>query len=171
MLEGELGLIMAGILSHTGDMNIFIAILVAAFGGFLGDQIFFYIGRFNRNFVQRKLSKHRRKFALATILLNKYGWYIIFIQRYMYGLRTIIPITIGTTKLCWKKFAIINLVSAFIWASTTITLAYIFGNLIITVLKYTKHHLHFLIPVALIAGWMALNHLNKISLRKSRTKQ
>lgn len=171
ILEGELGLVMAGILSHTGDMNIFLAIIVAASGGFIGDQIFFYIGRFNRSFVQKKLVKHRRKFALATILLNKYGWYIIFVQRYLYGLRTIIPITIGTTKLCWKKFAIINLISAFVWASITIVISYIFGDLIIKIIKYVKHHLYFLIPIGLIIGWVILNNLNKTSQRKSRIKE
>lgn len=170
LLEGELGLVMAGILAHTGDMNIFIAILVAALGGFTGDQIFFYIGRFNRYFVQRKLLKHRRKFALATILLNKYGWYIIFIQRYLYGLRAIIPITIGTTKLCWKKFAVINLISAFIWASITIVISYIFGDLIIEIIKYVKHHLYFLIPILLIIVWVVLNHIKKIPMHKSRVK-
>jgi len=94
-----MGLVMAGILSYTGDMNLYKAILVASLGGFTGDQFFFFVGRFNRNFVQKKFVKHRRKFALATLLLNKYGWYIIFLQRYLYGLRTIIPITIGTTRL------------------------------------------------------------------------
>jgi len=103
-----MGLVMAGILSYTGDMNLYKAILVASLGGFTGDQFFFFVGRFNRNFVQKKFVKHRRKFALATLLLNKYGWYIIFLQRYLYGLRTIIPITIGTTRLCWRKFAFIE---------------------------------------------------------------
>ena len=51
MLEGESGLIMAGLLSHTGDMNLFVAIFVAGLGGFAGDQVYFYIGRFNKKYV------------------------------------------------------------------------------------------------------------------------
>jgi hypothetical protein len=45
MLEGEMGLVMAGLLTHTGDMNLFLAIFVAGLGGFAGDQVYFYIGR------------------------------------------------------------------------------------------------------------------------------
>lgn len=49
ILEGEMGLIMGGILSHTGHMSLPIAIFVAGLGGFTGDQIYFYIGRYNKN--------------------------------------------------------------------------------------------------------------------------
>lgn len=170
VMEGELGLVMAGILSYTGDMNIFYAILVAGLGGFTGDQIFFYIGRFNRNYVQKKFVKHRRKFALATILLNRYGWYIIFIQRYMYGLRTIIPITIGTTKICWKKFAIINLISAFIWASITIVLAYWFGDYLLTLLHYIKKHWYVAIPLALIIFFSVVKYIKHTAEKRSVKK-
>ncbi|MBY0540431.1 MAG: DedA family protein, partial [Campylobacterales bacterium] len=95
MLEGEAGLIMAGLLAHTGDMNLYIAIFVAGLGGFAGDQVYFYIGRFNKDYVYKKFRGQRRKFAFAHLLLKKHGWPIIFIQRYMYGMRTIIPISIG----------------------------------------------------------------------------
>ena len=46
ILEGEMGLIMAGLLSHTDDMSLPMAIFVAGLGGFAGDQIYFYIGRY-----------------------------------------------------------------------------------------------------------------------------
>ncbi|HOI83065.1 MAG TPA: DedA family protein, partial [Campylobacterales bacterium] len=42
MMEGELGLVMAGLLTHTGHMNLFLAIFVAGVGGSVGDQIWFY---------------------------------------------------------------------------------------------------------------------------------
>ena len=148
ILEGELGLIMGGIMTHTGDMNYFLAILVAGLGGFAGDQIYFYIGRFNKGFIQRKLHTQRRKFALAHLLLKKYGWPLIFVQRYMYGLRTVIPMAIGITKYPGKDFAIINLASAIVWAAITITPAYIFGAEILSVLNYAKEHWYFALPIA-----------------------
>lgn len=53
ILEGESGLVMAGLLSHTGDMNLFFAIFIAGLGGFAGDQLYFYIGRLNKSYVHR----------------------------------------------------------------------------------------------------------------------
>jgi len=151
IMEGESGLVMAGVMVHTGDMNMGIAIATAASGGFLGDQIYFYIGRFNRSFILKTMKTQRRKFALATLLLKKYGWIIIFMQRYLYGLRTIIPMSIGTTKYSLLQFAIINFFSAIVWASITITLAYIFGKEILTILDFVKEHFMFIVPFIILA--------------------
>lgn len=70
ILEGEMGLIMGGIMSHTGDMWLPVAIFVAGIGGFVGDQIYFYIGRFNKGYIHNKLRSQRRKFAIAHLLLK-----------------------------------------------------------------------------------------------------
>ena len=150
ILEGETGLFMAGILSHTKDMNLYLAIFIAGLGGFVGDQIYFYIGRYNKGFITKRLKSQKRKFAIAHLLLKKYGWPIIFIQRYMYGLRTIIPITIGLTRYDAKKFAFINLVSAWAWATITIVPAYIFGEEILEILKIAKEHWYFALPLAVV---------------------
>jgi membrane protein DedA with SNARE-associated domain len=148
ILEGEMGLIMAGIMTHTGDMQYFMTVFVAGLGGFTGDQIYFYIGRFNKGFIHRKLHKQRLKFAIAHLLLKKYGWPIIFMQRYMYGLRTVIPMSIGITKYSAKKFALINLLSAWVWAAITITPAYLLGDHILDLLIVAKEHWYFALPVA-----------------------
>ena len=47
IIEGEMGLVMAGIMTHTGHMQYMLAVFVAGLGGFTGDQGFFYLGRFN----------------------------------------------------------------------------------------------------------------------------
>ena len=43
MLEGEMGLIMAGLMAHDGSMNLFLAIFIAGLGGFAGDQVYIFI--------------------------------------------------------------------------------------------------------------------------------
>src|ERR1035437_5201874 len=132
IVEGEMGLVMAGIMTHTGNMNYLMSIFVAGLGGFTGDQIYFHIGRFNKGFIQRKLHSQRRKVAIAYLLLKKYGWLIIFMQRYMYGMRTIIPLSIGITNYSAKRFALLNLISAWLWAAIIITPAYLYGEEILS---------------------------------------
>lgn len=139
IMEGETGLIMAGLLCHTGDMVLAWAIIVAALGGFVGDQIYFYIGRYNKSYILKKLTKQRRKFALAHLLLTKYGWPIIFVQRFIYGLRTVIPMSIGLTRYSAKMYAFINFISSFVWASVTIVPVYIYGEEILWLLNAIKH--------------------------------
>jgi len=150
IMEGETGLFMAGLLCHTGDMNLFWAIFVAGLGGFAGDQIYFYIGRFNKKYIHKNLRQQRRKFALAHLMLQKYGWPIIFMQRYMYGMRTIIPVSIGLTRYDAKKFAFINLLSAWTWAAITILPTWYFGEEILKLLSYAKEHWYLFVPLGMV---------------------
>lgn len=161
ILEGELGLVMAGIMSHTGDMFLPLAIFVGALGGFAGDQIYFYIGRFNKKYIHNKIRSQRTKFALAHLLLKKYGWPIIFVQRYMYGMRTVIPMAIGITKYSSRQFAIINFISAVAWSSITIIPAYFYGDELLDLLKWMKAHWYFAIPFATLIITTLLYNLNK----------
>ena len=165
-MEGETGLVMAGVMSHTGDMSLPIAIAVAGLGGFTGDQIYFYIGRYNKKYIHKKLRSQRRKFALAHLLLKKYGWPLIFIQRYLYGLRTVIPMAIGLTRYSGKKFAFINFFSAITWASLTIIPAYIFGKEILKIVHFAKEHWYIALPLALSIGGSVWYYFHKATNNK-----
>lgn len=150
ILEGELALILAGILAHKGDVNLYLIIFVAGLGGFVGDQIYFYIGRYNKKYIQKKLRSQRRKFAIAHLLLEKYGWPVIFVQRYLYGFRTIIPMSIGITRYSSAKFAFINLISAWIWAGITIILAWYFGEAIWEFIHLIEQHWYIGVPLLVL---------------------
>ena len=169
-MEGESGLVMAGPLSHTGDMSLYFSIIVGGLGGFAGDQLYFYIGRYNKNFVLRKMHKQRRKFALAHLLLKKYGWPIIFIQRFLYGLRTIIPISIGLTRYSAKMFAFINILSAWFWASLTITPVWYFGKEILEILEWAKAHWYFALPLALGFGGGIIYYFHNATKKEKGNK-
>jgi len=174
ILEGEMGLLMAGIMAHTGHMNLPISVFVAGLGGFAGDQIYFYVGRFNKGFIQRKLHNQRRKFAIAHLLLKKYGWPLIFVQRYLYGLRTVIPMSIGITKYSSKKFAFINLLSAWAWAAITIIPAFLLGEQILQVLEWAKAHWYYALPLAgavLFGITAAFKRIENQMLEKQHARQ
>lgn len=170
ILEGESGLVMAGLLSHTGDMNLFLAIFIAGLGGFAGDQLYFYIGRFNKSYVHRKLKQQKRKLALAHLLLKKHGWLIIFLQRYLYGLRTIIPIAIGLTGYSAKKYALINLIAAWCWSSVIILPVWYFGNEILSVITYGREHWYFALPLVAILIGIVYYYINSIDTKTLKNK-
>lgn len=175
MLEGELALILAGILAHIGHVHIAGILFVAGCGGFAGDQLYFYIGRYGKRFITKRLAKQRRKFAVAHLLLQKLGWPVIFLQRYMYGFRTIIPISIGLTRYSAKKFALINFISAQAWAAITILLAWYFGEHIIAIIDEIGKHWYFALPVIilLVGGFLyAIKRIESkiLSKRKERNR-
>jgi membrane protein DedA with SNARE-associated domain len=168
IMEGEMGLIMAGILSHTGDMWVSIAIFVAGLGGFAGDQIYFYIGRYNKSYVYKKFKGQRRKFALAHLLLKKYGWPIIFVQRYMYGMRTVIPISIGLTRYDAKLFAFINILSAWCWAAITILPAWYFGEEILKILEIVKQFWYIAVPFGMLIAGTILYYFHTATKKRKK---
>lgn len=170
ILEGEMGLIMGGLLCHTGDMWLGFAIFVAGLGGFVGDQIYFYIGRYNKTYVHKKFKGQRRKFALAHLLLKKYGWPIIFVQRYMYGMRTVIPISIGLTRYNAKMFAFINILSAWVWAALTIVPVWYFGDEILQVLEVAKEYWFVAVPFALVVGGGILYYFHTVTKQERKVK-
>ncbi len=62
------------------------------------------------------MHKHKRKLALSHILMKKHGSWVVFLQKYVYGIKTLIPLAIGITKYDFKKFAILNLFASVVWA-------------------------------------------------------
>ncbi len=107
------------------------------------------------------MSKQRRKFAFAHLLLKRYGWPIIFAQRYMYGLRTIIPISIGLTRYDAKAFAFINLISAWVWGAVTIVPVWYFGEEILKLITIAKDHWYLVVPLVVILAGSIYLYLHK----------
>jgi membrane protein DedA with SNARE-associated domain len=109
-------IIAAGVLSYTGQMDLTLSIIVAAIANTLGDSLLFYMSRYNRPQMMPYIIKHRRKVALSHLLMKRHGDKIIFFQKFVYGIKTLIPLTIGLTKYSFTKFNILNAISATIWA-------------------------------------------------------
>lgn len=113
---GFLALMGAGVLSYTGHMDLTTSILIAFVANFIGDLVLFYMGRYNKKDVLAYMHKHKRKLALSHLLMKRHGSWVIFLQKYVYGVKTLIPLAIGITKYDFKKFAVLNLFASAIWA-------------------------------------------------------
>ena len=113
---GFVALLGAGVLSYLGKMDITTSIAIAFVANALGDMLLLYMARYQKTMMMDGLRKHRRKLALSHVMMKKYGSWIILIQKFVYGIKTLIPIAIGLTKYDFKKFAILNVFSAAVWA-------------------------------------------------------
>ncbi len=113
---GFVAIIAAGVMSFMGKMDLTLSISIAFIANALGDFLLFYMARYQKSMMMEGLRKHRRKLALAHIMMKKNGSWIILIQKFVYGIKTLIPIAIGLTKYEFKKFAILNILSAGVWA-------------------------------------------------------
>jgi len=113
---GFVAIIAAGVMSFMGKMDLTLSITIAFIANALGDFLLFYMARYQKSMMMEGLRKHRRKLALAHIMMKRNGSWIILIQKFVYGIKTLIPIAIGLTKYEFKKFAVLNVLSAGVWA-------------------------------------------------------
>ena len=70
---GFVGLVAAGVLSYMGKMDLATSIAVAFAGNAVGDILLFWMTRYQKSMMVESLRKHRRKLALAHVLMKKHG--------------------------------------------------------------------------------------------------
>lgn len=137
---GFVGLAIAGVLSFTGDLNLYVSIIVAASSNFVGDQFLFYMARSNKAYAKDTMKKYGRKVALAHIWMRKYGSTVVFLQKYVYGIKTLIPLAMGLTKYSFQKFTIYNFVAAFLWAGVVGYASFMLGEALLTYAEEYKYY-------------------------------
>ena len=146
-LEGEAILLLAGFLAFQGYLNIYCVICTAWAGSFLGDQCYFYLGRFKGRGLLKRFHFIAKKFREALKLIEKYGNYVAFISRFTYGFRIVLPIILGITNLAPRTFLWINLVSAFLWAAAFSVGGYLFGKSASLLLDNVSNYEQYLVLV------------------------
>ncbi len=147
---GFFALAAAGVLASMGKMDLTTSIAVAFVANFLGDQALLLFTRYNKAEVTGYLKKHRRKLAYSHLLMKKYGPWVIFIQKYIYGVKTLVPIAIGLTRYDAVKFAWLNLLAAALWAVGIGVAAYLGGKSVLQALGYAKEH-PWVLPLTAVA--------------------
>ena len=129
LAEGESVLLVAGFAAHRGLLKLPEVMALAFVAGTLGDQICFYLGRRHGPALLARfpsLADARR--APAADAASGIPNAAILSVRFLYGLRTAGPIALGTLGVSRWRFALLNMLSAALWAVAFSLLGYQFGN-------------------------------------------
>ena len=152
---GFIAITAAGVLSSMGKMDLELSIFIAFVANSLGDAMLFYLARYKRawfknNFPEWSVfaKKYRRQIALAHLWTRKYGDWIVFIQKFIYGIKSIIPIVMGTSKYNMVKFNTLSVISAFIWALVFGYSGFYGAGYLIDIVYYVADHT-IVMPIAL----------------------
>lgn len=151
-LEGETVLVAAGFAAHRGMLDLSAVIATAAFGSFLGDQFFYFLGRRHGNRVARRFPAFRRRAARARVLLRRYHLPFILSVRFLYGLRIAGPIAIGMARVPWPRFLALNALGALLWAMLIGGAGYFFGAALEIALADLRNHESWILVAILIVG-------------------
>lgn len=161
---GFVALLGAGVLSFMGKMDLSLSIAIAFIANFIGDSLMFYMSRYHKREMMEYFKKHRRKLAFSHLLLKKHGSWIIIVKKFIYGLKTLVPLAVGLTNYDFWKFSAYNAVGAAIWAIVVGGLSFLFGGALIEGYKMVADK-PYLAPVMLIivggSVWFYLSNATK----------
>ena len=130
LLEGETIVIIAGAAAFQGHLDLPLVALFAFTGTFIGDQMYYYIGRRYGTRLLERFPSLERRIAWAMRLVRKYETPFILSFRFIYGVRNVSPFAIGMAGVPRLKFLILNLIAAIIWAIAFSCGGYLFGHLL-----------------------------------------
>jgi membrane protein DedA with SNARE-associated domain len=158
LLEGETVVAMAGYLAHRGYLSLPFVIAVAAAGGFVGDQLFFYMGRHRGDAMLRRFPSLKAHVGRATGLIERYRVGAVFVIRFMYGVRTVGPMVFGMSRISWRLYVLLNLASSLLWAGVIAGAGYGFGQAVELVLHDLKRYEWVLLLILASVGAVAWSY-------------
>jgi membrane protein DedA with SNARE-associated domain len=128
LLEGETMLALAGLAAQRGYLDPFAVVGIAATMGFIGDQLFFWLGRRHGAAVLTRWPSIAAKAGRVHALIERYHLGVIIGVRFAYGLRIAGPILIGTSAVSPVRFAVVNAFGAVLWACVVAGIGWLSGE-------------------------------------------
>lgn len=128
LIEGETALFLGTLAAEKGYLNVGYVLLAGFAGGFLGDQVLYFLGRLYGDrlllrFPQLVPAAHR-----AKTLLFRFRAPLIVVIRFLYGLRVIGPFAIGMADIPPLAFLTFNALGALLWVLAITALADTFAG-------------------------------------------
>jgi membrane protein DedA with SNARE-associated domain len=162
----DVSLISAGYLAHMGVVNVHKVFLVCFAAVLGGDCLAFTMGRlFGSRLLDSRLAQRffrPRKQIRVRAYFRKFGSKVIFIARFLPGLRFSIFLSAGTLRVRPSTFFIYDALAALVSVPALVYLAWIFGEHIDHVVSWARRSEYGILIVAVLAAvWISVKILRK----------
>ena len=134
------GIIMplAGIYAAHGGISLFSTIAISVLAGEAGSWILYFLGMYGGNaFLKiylKRLPKHKPAIDRTFGIIQRNGFYGIFISKLIPMVRTLISIPAGILKMEFVKYSIASFLGVTLWNSLFVGAGYIIGEPILKVI-------------------------------------
>jgi membrane-associated protein len=152
-VPNEVILTTVGLASAKGALNPVLAFLVTYMGISAAFTTSYILGRIIGRRVLRLLEKKKRfanSIESAMKLMEKYHAFSLSLSCFAPGVRYLVPLLYGFSRLPFKTFAIFAYSGAFVWVSIIFVLGYLFGDKMDIVMKYNKEVWLVILALAII---------------------
>lgn len=135
-VEGDITLLLAGVLAHNGNFGPYSFLkvyLAGTFGGVVGDTVGYFIGRLFRKTV-KNYSFYKMAQPRIERLLEKFGGFAIIVSKYIYGIRAAMCLFYGIGRMPFHKFLLLDFISCSIWVLMLAGIGYFFSGAITSII-------------------------------------
>ncbi|REJ79411.1 MAG: DedA family protein [Acidobacteria bacterium] len=135
-VEGDITLLLAGVLAHQGYFGPFSFLKVYIFGtlgGMVGDTFGYFVGRL----FQKTVKNHAfYKMAQPRIerLTEKFGGMAVIVSKYIYGIRAAMCLFNGIGRMPLHKFLFLDFISCSVWVLILAGIGYFFSGAVTTII-------------------------------------
>ncbi|MEK7552289.1 MAG: DedA family protein [Patescibacteria group bacterium] len=151
MLEGEVVLVLGGLVAYAGILKLHFILLFAILGAITADICWFMIGRKKGIRIFEKypwLEKLSRK---PQAMIHKNPKVVSFLMRFMYGFRNVVPLSLGMSSIKTSTFILYNSLGAVIWVLVIGLAGYFFGDIMEVFIGRLRHNEFRIIIIAVVA--------------------
>jgi membrane protein DedA with SNARE-associated domain len=126
--EGETILVLAGLAAHRGYLPLSAVFAAGFMGTFVGDQLYFQLGRWRGEAFLAKRPALKSRVERAQRFLQRHHVAFILGFRFSYGLRTISPFAIGMSDVRLHRYLLLNALGGFVWSVAVTLVGYCVGE-------------------------------------------
>ncbi len=172
----DISLVTAGIIAGLGHGNVFIMLAIGIVGVAIGDSCIYSLGHIygyralENRFIKKHITMKRMRHVDQKIA--KYGSYVIFIARFLPGLRVLIYlVTSARRKMNYLKFIAIDISATMISVPIWILCGY-FGakNIPLLLREVDRFKLYFFLGLLVIIGFSVTFYIFHLKNRRKKCK-
>jgi membrane protein DedA with SNARE-associated domain len=155
LLEGETMLLLGAYAVHQGYLHMLPLIACGAAAAFVSDQFYFQLGRRKGHQVLEKHPRLATRFEKAAAFVDRHPVATVLLMRFAWGLRIVLPVTLGMTRMATAVYLPLSAVASVLWATVVACLGVWITGVVRTVIGNLHHYELWLIGAAVLVGLVA----------------
>ena len=152
LIEGETVVLVAGLLAHQGYLHAPFVALAAFLGSLASDQIMYLLGRYKGQWLLAKFPRLSKGVERVAAKVRGREVPLILSFRFIYGIRNVTPVFLGSSGTKPELFIPLNAISAAVWAVAMTAAGYFAGGALAAALGRLHKYEPYIVAAILLAG-------------------
>lgn len=152
IFEGEAVLILGGLAAYGGFLKLPLVLFFAFIGAMVSDWSWFFAGRYKGKKLIEKWPRLKNFMLKPQKHIEKRAAFLSFALRFMYGFRTVVPLSLGMSTIRTPAFLLFNVLGLMCWVLSIGITGYFFGDIMEIFLGKFKRYEFKIIIFTFIGG-------------------